>query len=193
MKEKILFINACVRENSRTLELANCFLNKLNSDVIKIDLSRKNLQPLDNTLLTKRIDLISKNYFRDKMFEHAKIFSLAEIILIAAPRWDLSFPAILKIYIENINVSGIVFKYNKFGKPETLCHAKKLFYVTTSGGKINFDFGFEYIKSVAQEFYGIKNIFLIKAEGLDMKNSDTEKILSDAKNQIDNLFINSLI
>ena len=31
--EKILFINACVRENSRTLELARCILDKLNGEM----------------------------------------------------------------------------------------------------------------------------------------------------------------
>ena len=44
--------------------------------------------------------------------------SLADTIVIAAPFWDFSFPAALKIYIENIYVTGIVSRYGSDGRPE---------------------------------------------------------------------------
>lgn len=47
---------------------------------------------------------------------------------------DLSFPARLKIYLENIYVTGIVSKYDENGRPRGLCRAERLYYVTTAGG-----------------------------------------------------------
>ena len=41
------------------------------------------------------------------MFDLASQFQQADEIVIAAPYWDLSFPAILKLYLENIYVTGV--------------------------------------------------------------------------------------
>ena len=65
-------------------------------------------------------DTIVKLYNEDEPFDeiereisYAKQFAGADTIVIAAPFWDLSFPAILKTYIENIYVTGIVSRYSK--------------------------------------------------------------------------------
>ena len=125
------------------------------------------------------------------MFEYARQFSEADEIVIAAPFWDLSFPAVLKAYLEKINVSGITFRYTSEGMPEGLCKAKKLYYVTAAGG--NFfpeSFGFGYIKALAQNFYGISDVELIKAAGLDIEGADVESILLDCENDIRRRFRN---
>ena len=122
------------------------------------------------------------------MFKYAKHFANADTILISSPQWDSSFPAILKTYIENINVSGITFSYSEKGCPVSLCKAKRLIYITTAGGPIfSNNFGFGYIKSLAENFYGIKDINYIKAEGLDVMGADVPMILEKAKQQIDEL------
>ena len=41
------------------------------------------------------------------MFDLARQFARAEIIVMAAPYWDLSFQAALKQYLEQVNVVGI--------------------------------------------------------------------------------------
>ena len=106
--------------------------------------------------------------------------------MISAPYWDLSFPAILKTYFENINVNGITFSYSEQGYPISLCKAKKLIYITTAGGPIISDeFGFGYIKSLAENFYGIKDVIYIKAEGLDIYGANVPKILENVKQEID--------
>ena len=62
----------------------------------------------------------------------------------------------LKAYLENITVSGITFEYSDQGIPQSLCKAKTLHYVTTSGGYIGQnDFGFSYVKALAKNFFGI--------------------------------------
>ena len=178
--EKILFINACVRENSRTLELARCILDKLNGEMGEINLEQENLKPIDGNVLEKREHLVSEHNFSDGMFHYAKEFAAADTIVIAAPYWDLAFPALLKIYLEQITVSGITFRYAK-GVPQGLCRAKRLIYVTTAGGTIYDNFGFEYVKALAQKLYGIDEVMFFKAENLDIDGNDVNDILRMAK------------
>ncbi|MBR1945024.1 MAG: hypothetical protein IJ846_01855 [Alphaproteobacteria bacterium] len=48
----------------------------------------------------------------------------------------------------------------------------------------NEDAGFGYIKSLAQNFYGIREVSCVKAENLDLVGADVEGILRAAENQI---------
>ena len=86
--------------------------------------------------------------------------------------------------MEEISVSGITFKYGPDGVPRGLCNAETLIYVMTSGGPVYQNFGFEYVKSLAQNLYGIPDVRLVKAEGLDIWGSDAAKILEQAKDKI---------
>ena len=182
----ILYINACVRKESRTNELAQYVLSKLQGNIEEINLDFEKITPLYKEQLELRDSLIKDKNYNHPMFKYAKQFATADVILISAPYWDLSFPAILKTYIENINVNGITFSYSEKGYPVSLCKAKKLIYVTTSGGPIiSDDFGFGYIKSLAENFYGINDINYIKAEGLDIWGANIQEILEDAKKEID--------
>ena len=70
----------------------------------------------------------------------------------------------------------------------SLCKAKKLVYITTADGPVISDeFGFGYIKSLAENFYGINDINYIKAEGLDIFGANIQKILEIAKKDIDKI------
>lgn len=184
----IIYINACVRKNSRTNELAQYVLNKLQGNIEEVNLDSEKITPLYKEQLELRDSLVKEQNYNHPMFEYAKQFANADVILISAPYWDLSFPAILKTYIENINVSGITFSYSEKGYPISLCKATKLIYVTTAGGPIiSDDYGFGYVKSLAQNFYGIKNIEYIKAEGLDIWGANVKEILENAKKDIDKI------
>jgi FMN-dependent NADH-azoreductase len=182
----ILYINACVRKDSRTNELAQYALSKLQGNIEEVNLDFEKILPLYNEQLELRDSLIRDKNYNHSMFGYARHFANADVILIAAPYWDLSFPAILKTYIENINVNGITFSYSEKGYPVSLCKAKKLIYITTAGGPIiSDDFGFGYIKSLAENFYGIKDISYIKAEGLDIYGANVQDILGNAKRNIE--------
>ena len=90
---------------------------------------------------------------------------------------DLSFPAQLKIYIENIYATGIVTRYDAAGRPEGMCRAEELIYVTTSGGPFDGRFGYGYVKALAEDYFGISATRLLLAEGLDIQGNDPEAIL----------------
>ena len=181
MENKILFINACQRPNSRTRELAQCLLSKVKGEITEVDLYKENLTPLFSEDIEKR----AQHDFSDEKFEYARSFSKADAIVIAAPFWDLSFPAVLKLYFENITVSGITFEYSNQGRPVGKCNAKNLYYITTSGGYIGENnFGFDYVKALAETFFGISEVYFYSAEGLDIFGADVQAIISEAKERI---------
>ena len=95
----ILFVNACVRKESRTLVLAKDILSKMQGEITEIDLSKENLAPLNCVSLEERERLLASGEMDAPMFQYAKQFAQADEIVIAAPFWDLSFPSILKIYM----------------------------------------------------------------------------------------------
>ncbi len=181
----ILFINACIRKESRTKRLAEALLEKLGGECEELDLSKDKFYPLDAAALEKRNELTAQKRLDDEMFEPARRFASADTVVIAAPYWDMSFPASLKAYIENICVMGIASCYDENGAPKGLCRAKKLYYVTTAGGKYFGEFSYEQIKSLAVFYFGIPEVKLIFAENLDIYGNDPEKILTDAINAIE--------
>ena len=181
MVDRVLFINACVRPDSRTAELAHCLIDALSGDVTEIDLYKKNLLPIDG----RGLEIRSKHDYSREEFRYARQFADADIIVIATPFWDLSFPAVLKIYLENITVSGITFEYSQKGRPVGKCRAKKLYYITTSGGYIGENnYGFDYVKALSENFYGIKDVCFYSAQGLDIFGADISGIMEEAKKSI---------
>lgn len=177
----ILFINACVRKESRTQKLAYRLLSTLEDTVKEIRLEEIQFPTTDEAFLLMRDSLLRSHDTDAPMFTLAREFASADTIVIAAPFWDLSFPAALKQYLEQINVVGITFLYNDSGVPISLCKSKKLYYVTTAGGPILSDaYGFGYVKALAQGFYGIADVECIKAEGLDIVGADVDRIMQEA-------------
>ena len=177
----ILFIDCCVRNDSRTKRLAEAFLNLLDGDVERVRLEDVSFPVVDEAFLTRRDMLKANGSYDDPIFDLGRQFASADTIVIAAPYYDLSFPASLKQYIEQINVSGLTFSYTPQGTPVGICKANDLYYITTAGGTFCPDeYGFGYIKALAENFYGIKNNRLIAVVGLDIDGADPEKIISEA-------------
>ena len=188
----ILLINACVRKESRTKRLAMALLEQLKEqeqEIQEVRLSEITFPVADEAFLAQRDAWIANKEWSRPLFDLARQFACADTIVVAAPYWDLSFPAALKQYFEQINVMGITFQYTPEGTPMPLCKADKLYYVTTAGGAfVPDEYGFGYVKTLAQSFYGIKDVTLIKATGFDIYGADEEAILADAIRDIKNRF-----
>ena len=190
---KLLFINACVRWNkSRTKILCDRFLEnftRLNPHVTieTVDLTQVDFPCLDDAVIEKREALIIEENYTDRMFNAAKQFAGADKIVIGAPHWDFSFPAVLKCYIENICVRGITFQYGPEGLMG-ICKAEKMLYITTAGGKIyGGDLGFVYLKELFTSLFGINAFEYIAAEELDIEGYDVTSIMNKKITEIDKL------
>ena len=180
----VLFVNGCVRENSRTLELARAVLESIGDTTEEIRLYPDGPEGLDAEKLRLREELLAAKTYDHPMFRFAKQFAAADTVVMAAPYWDLAFPTKIRAYLEEITVSGITFQYGADGIPQGLCKAKRLIYVTTAGGPIVRDFGFEYVKSLAQLFYGIADVCQVTAGGLDIWGNNPAEILERAKRNV---------
>lgn len=186
----ILFINACIRgkEASRTYQLAQAYLKKYRKQhadnrVKELDLDSMQLEAIGKSLIIKRESLTKAGELADAGFDLAKEFARADLIVIAAPHWDLSFPAKLKIYLEHICVAGITFRYTEQGS-EGMSAAEKIVYITTRGGyygerEEEMDLGYVYIKQLGK-MLGIMECQMLSAQGLDIIGNDTEIIMKES-------------
>lgn len=185
----ILLVNACAREESRTLRLAKRVLAHLDGRVTEINLEREMLRPLDARMLAQREALLQSGALDAPMLRFAHAFAAADEIVIAAPYWDLSFPAAVKTFFEHITVTGVTFSYGADGCPIGHCKASRLYYVMAAGGPIlPPNHGFAYVRDLAAMFYGIPEAVLFSAEMLDMIGTDAEGRLRDAQRNVDAFF-----
>ena len=196
--EDLLFINACVRgQKSRTLQLARRFLGAWQhahpeAVITERDLCRDRLSPQYPEVLEERDALWSAGKLDDPLFQPARQFAAAGRIVIAAPFWDLSFPAILKIYLERISVTNITFGYDDLGRSVGLCKADKLLLITTRGGDFSIpeiswmEMGARQLKALCA-MYGISSFQCLTAQGLDDIRNDKEAILAQAMDQAEKL------
>ena len=183
--KKVLFINACVRPESRTLELAESVLQKLGASAEEVNLYSIPLCALDMKGMEKRDFARINQNFDDPVFDLPKQFAQADEIVVAAPYWDMMFPAVLKTYLENVTVCGLTFVYSQSGRPQGMCKAKSLYYVTTAGGFIGpNDFGFSYVEALSRNFFGISEVRRFTAEGLDIAGANVDEIVNKAKDKI---------
>lgn len=196
--EDLLFINACVRgPRSRTLQLARRFLEMWQQKhpeavITERDLCRDRLLPQYPEVLEERDALWSAGKLDDPSFDAAWQFAKADKIVIAAPFWDLSYPAILKIYLERISVCDITFGYDADGNSIGLSRAEKLLLVTTRGGNFSLpetawmESGARHLNALCA-MYGIPDFVLLCAEGLDDVRNDKEAILARARHEAEEL------
>ena len=184
-----MLVNASVREESRTLRLAERVLAHLDGEVTEINLEREKLRPLGAETLAQREAILQSGALDAPMLRFAHAFAAADEIVIAAPYWDLSFPAAVKTFFEHITVTGMTFSYGADGRPIGYCRAKRLFYVMTAGGPIlPPNHGFAYVRDLAAMFYGIPEAVLFSAEMLDVIGTDVEERIRDAQRNIDAFF-----
>ncbi len=183
---KALFVNACVRENSRTKLLCDAYIRKYwqDADVKEREVAAEPLLPLDREGLQKRDEDIAAGNLSGEDYSYAREFAEADEILIGAPYWDCSVPALLKIYLERICVNGIMFRYGEGGRTVKTCACRKLTYITTSGGYVPDGSSLELYVGELCELFSIPEVRFIKADGLYIWGNDAEKIVRETAERI---------
>jgi len=91
----------------------------------------------------------------------------ASHIVIAAPIYNFSVPAVLKAWIDMVARARVTFRYTENG-PEGLLKGKKAYLVVASGGvplDSDVDFATPYLRQV-MGFLGIEDVTLINANEL---------------------------
>lgn len=189
--KKVLYIDCCIRrEGSRTKKLADRFLHNLEQkggyEITHLCLMDENLGCLTEGFFQQRQELLEKNELDHPRFRYAWQFQQADRIVIAAPFWDLAFPALLKVYLENVSVDGITFGCAESGLYGT-CKSEKMVFLTTRGGSYAnspLEMGSRYLEALC-EFFGIDEYIEIAADGLDEGKERPEEILQRSMDAID--------
>lgn len=173
---RALFVNACVREESRTRRLCEAYIrtrwNRQDLVVKEVELNREFLVPLTRESLSQRDRDIADGNLSGEAYAHARAFAEADEILIGAPYWDCSFPAMLKIYLEQVCVNGITIRYGKDGRPVKICACDRLNVVTTVGGYLGGNNSLEQYWKEMCGLFVIPKLCICEAQGLDMQGCE---------------------
>ena len=132
--KKLVVIDAFIREEeSRTRRIAEPIIHVLSKryEIIRYDLTKMPMEPLTPKTYADRAAGIVPEW----ALEAARAIASADRILIAAPFWDMSFPAVLKTFFEHVSLFDITFTDNGHSCVG-LCKCEKVMYVTTRGMNI---------------------------------------------------------
>ena len=185
--KKVLFVDCCIRrEDSRSKQLADHFIAELQKtgeyEVDTLCLMDENLSYFSEGFFLQRERLLAEGKLDHPRFRYAHQFAAADKIVIAAPFWDLSFPALLKVYIENLCVDSITFHTDEHGL-HGLCKADHMVFLTARGAIYTdspMEQGSAYLQQMAG-FFGIEKYDCVAAEGLDIGVWPVEELMEKAK------------
>lgn len=178
----LLVIDCCPRgDDSATRAYYQAYLRvSCNQDIQIVELDKLGLMPFDGEALRRRDKLIKARDFGNESFLLARQFREADEVLVAAPFWDLSFPSLLKVYLEHVTVSGITFGYDEQGNCHGFCRAGRLLYFSTCGGFYGErHLGYEYVKALGS-MLGIRLCVPYILEGLDIDPDKRDYIVTQA-------------
>ncbi|MDK0684621.1 FMN-dependent NADH-azoreductase [Clostridium perfringens] len=180
---KVLYIKANIKNEgeSRTFKVSDSFVeeykrNNPEDEIITLDLYKENIDFLRADDLGKLFGPKDEESKNNSILKYAYEFAAADKYIIAAPMWNLSFPAILKAYIDYVSVSGITFKYTAEG-PVGLLNNKKAVHIVSRGGAYDnslYEMGDRYLRTILG-FFGIKDIETIAIDNLDVIGVNVEE------------------
>ncbi|MDM0975460.1 FMN-dependent NADH-azoreductase [Clostridium perfringens] len=190
---KVLYIKANIKNEgeSRTFKVSDSFVeeykkNNPEDEIITLDLYKENIDFLRVDDLGKLFGPKDEESKNNSILKYAYQFADADKYIIAAPMWNLSFPAILKAYIDYVSVSGITFKYTAEGPVGLLNNKKAVHIVSRGGGYDNspYEMGDRYLRTILG-FFGIKDIETIAIDNLDVMGVNVkEKVEEGIKKAI---------
>ncbi|MDS0527998.1 NAD(P)H-dependent oxidoreductase [Clostridium sp. SHJSY1] len=179
---KVLYIKANIKSEgeSRTFKVSDSFVdeykkNNPNDQIATVDLYKEKIEFLKPEDLKEVFGPKDENSRKNPVLNFAYEFAEADKYIIAAPMWNLSFPAILKAYIDYVSVVGITFKYTENG-PVGLLNNKKAVHIVSRGGEyINspYEMGDKYLRTILG-FFGIQDFRTIAIENVDVLGTDVE-------------------
>lgn len=211
MKKKLLYIsvNSKPENLSSSKMVAIKFINKFlerNGDfkVEEVDLYKEHIPRLEYQYFKDRNCVISEEEAKKlpekdqkeirKIRDLCDQFISAQMYVIAAPMWSLSFPAPLKEYIDCIVQEEKTISFEKGKKPKGLLDDKEraVVYIQSSGGNIPWildpimDKGENYVAQIMKAM-GIKNVQELKVDATGTTEEERENAIRDAEEKIDSI------
>lgn len=211
MKKKLLYIsvNSKPENLSSSKMVARKLINKFlerNGDfkVEEVDLYKEHIPRLEYQYFKDRNCVISEEEAKKlpekdqkeirKIRDLCDQFISAQMYVIAAPMWSLSFPAPLKEYIDCIVQEEKTISFEKGKKPKGLLDDKEraVVYIQSSGGNIPWildpimDKGENYVAQIMKAM-GIKNVQELKVDATGTTEEERENAIREAEEKIDSI------
>lgn len=193
MENKILHINSSGRvEGSVTRDISAQLVGQLQQQtghqLITLDLA-EGLPFIDEQWIAANFTDPAERSERQKAKLALSDSLVADLqqashIVIAAPIYNFSVPAVLKAWIDMVARARVTFRYTENG-PEGLLKGKKAYLVVASGGVplgSEVDYASTYLRHVLG-FLGIDDVTLVDANALGRAANESENI-SDQLAQI---------
>ena len=211
MKKKLLSVsvNSKPENLSSSKMVARKFINKFlerNGDfkVEEVDLYKEHIPRLEYQYFKDRNCVITEEDAKKlpekdqkeirKIRDLCDQFISAQMYVIAAPMWSLSFPAPLKEYIDCIVQEEKTISFEKGKKPKGLLDDKEraVVYIQSSGGNIPWildpimDKGENYVAQIMKAM-GIKNVQELKVDATGTTEEERENAIRGAEEKIDSI------
>lgn len=181
----LLYIDACIRNGeSRTKKIATPIVEALKEkyDVDTLVLNELELDVVKEQLIKKR----SSGEIEPVVMSWAEMVRDADRIVIAAPFWDMSIPAALKVFFELCSIFDVTFKSDDktcYGN----CKAEKMLFITTRGMDIPTGHKLEqatsYLKALSW-LWGIGPLYVVAAKNMDyVSEAEIEEKIKAAINE----------
>ena len=171
--QKVIVIDACMRdEASRTRRILMPLVAELGKryEIEAIRLDGEDYSAVGRKVLAER----GNGYVPAEIVATAKKIAAADRIVIAAPFWDMSYPAILKVFVENMSLFNITFRDNGTYF-EGLCKCQRLLYVTTRGMNVPTDSPLDgatpYIRAISA-LWGLGEVSVVAAQNMDYSTDE---------------------
>ena len=180
----VAVIDSTIRKESRTREILNNVINHYKGEVdFKVyDINEYELIP------TNKYNFDQKGS-EEIYFEISKEISSMDGLIIAAPFWDMTYPALLKVFLEKLSIPNVMFLD---GTKEVvgLSNNKFMLFITTRGLNIEtyskYDGASPSLKALC-ELWGIPKFICVGTSNMDYSSLGEikEKINTASEEAID--------
>lgn len=208
--KKLLYItvNSKPEELSASKTVGRTFVNKFLENhkdftLEELDLYQCHIPRLEYEYFEKRNCMIKEEDFsklnekqQEEVHKIVKLvdqFKEADLYVIAAPMWSLSFPAPLKEYIDCIVMDGKTIKISE-NKMEGLLNDKPraMVYIQSSGAPIPwmlrsiFNKGLDYVRDI-MKYIGIKKFEELLVDGTGFTEEEKREAIEEANKEVNKL------
>ena len=172
--KKIYYINALIRKDeSRTKRLAEPILASIKDevDLVEINLNDYDLNPYNEDSYEEKVNKGTKEIF----YRLSQDIASSDGLIIASPFWDMSFPSLLKSFLEKISLFDVMF-ISDDKECQGIAKCPFMFYIVTRGMNIKdgdtLEQGTPYLKALCW-LWGIKKFDVISCSNFDYLDEET--------------------
>ena len=193
----LLITSSILADNGQSNALANRFVDQANGrndidvtqrDVVKTSLPHLDISELGAWQVAAAERTAEQQALAARSDELLAELLATDVLVIAVPMYNLGIPSQLKAWFDRVLRAGETFRYTENG-PQGLVEGKRAIILAARGGQYagtEMDSQTPHLKSMLG-LMGIKDTYVVYAEGLNMGEQQRAAALKEAFQAIDQL------